>query len=151
MWSAFQLQENWFPPAEPSIKRTHIEKLISGLLSKSEEPQSGSPEEDLNTTHGFDDDIQLAVESNHLGGFHDSTVCQVGQGIEMTLLPSVPTGSTQCTGTSALVLELFEHGSAPESFTHASWGAIESGASIIELNNHAPLTEVLHIRNSRTR
>ncbi|XP_057804969.1 probable ubiquitin-like-specific protease 2B [Salvia miltiorrhiza] len=139
------LQEDWFPPAEPSIKRTHIELLISGLLnSKSEEclPSGGSgmhSPEDLNTTHGFDDDIQFTVKSGPpLGGFHESSLCEVGKGIEMTLLPT-SSASTQCTKTSGLVLK--ELLSAPESFTDAPWGALESRQSPFELKSPASLTE----------
>ncbi|XP_047972797.1 probable ubiquitin-like-specific protease 2B isoform X4 [Salvia hispanica] len=144
------LQEDWFPPAEPSIKRTHIETLISGLLdSESEEClQSGrsgmhSPK-DLNTNHGFDDGIQLTLKSGPpLGGSQESSLYEVGQGIEMTLLPTSSARSTQCTKTSGLVLkELFKQESTPESFTDVPWGALESRTSIFELKSPASLPEV---------
>lgn len=148
----FQLQEDWFPPAEPSIKRTHIENLISGLLeSKSEEclPSGGSGmhcPEDLNITHGFDNDIQFTVKSGPLGGCLQSSLCEDGQGIEMTLLPTSPARSTQCTRTSELVLkELFKQGTGPESFTDAPWEALGRRASIFGLNSPASLMEVLQI------
>ncbi|XP_047972793.1 probable ubiquitin-like-specific protease 2B isoform X1 [Salvia hispanica] len=143
------LQEDWFPPAEPSIKRTHIETLISGLLdSESEEClQSGrsgmhSPK-DLNTNHGFDDGIQLTLKSGPpLGGSQESSLYEVGQGIEMTLLPTSSARSTQCTKTSGLVLkELFKQESTPESFTDVPWGALESRTSIFELKSPASLPE----------
>ncbi|XP_042017396.1 probable ubiquitin-like-specific protease 2B isoform X2 [Salvia splendens] len=146
------LQEDWFPPAEPSIKRTHIETLISGLLdSKSEEclPSGGngmhSPE-DLNATHGFDNAIQFAVKSSpRLDGFHESSLCEVGQGIELTLLPTSSARSTQCTKTSGLVLkELFKQESTPESFADAPWEALESKASMFELKSPASFPEYVY-------
>ncbi|KAL1566415.1 Ulp1 peptidase [Salvia divinorum] len=139
------LQEDWFPPAEPSIKRTHIETLISGLLDSTSEEclpsgRSGmhSPK-DLNTTHGFDDSIQLTLKSGPpLGGFHESSLCEFGQGIEMTLLPTSSARSTQYTKTSGLVLkELFKQASTQESFTDVPWGTLESRASILELKSPA--------------
>lgn len=135
------------------MKRTHIERLISSLLdTKSEEyPPSGgsgrhcSPEE-LNTSHRHEDDSQFTVKSDPLGGCHESSMCQVGQGIEMTLLPTSSARSTQCTRTSGLVLkELFKQVSAPESFTDAPWGALESRASLYEFKSPAPLIEVLQM------
>ncbi|KAH6797239.1 hypothetical protein C2S52_021793 [Perilla frutescens var. hirtella] len=142
------LQEDWFPPAEPSVKRTDIERLISDMLdTKSEEcpPSDGSgmhcSPEDLNTSHGFEDDIQLTVKSGPLGGCHERSLCQVGQGIEMTLLPTSPARSTQCTKSSGLVLELFQQVSAPESYTDPPWGALESRASLYELKSPAPMME----------
>ncbi|XP_042013307.1 probable ubiquitin-like-specific protease 2B isoform X6 [Salvia splendens] len=146
------LQEDWFPPAEPSIKRTHIETLISGLLdSKSEEclPSGGSgmhSPEDLNATHGFDNAIQFAVKSPPpLDGFHESSLCEVGQGIELTLLPTSSARSTQCTKTSGLVLkELFKQESTPESFADAPWEALESKASMFELKSPASFPEYVY-------
>ncbi|KAL1541724.1 Ulp1 peptidase [Salvia divinorum] len=143
------LQEDWFPPAEPSIKRTHIETLISGLLdSKSEEclPSGGSgmhSPEDLNATHGFDNDIQFAVKSGPpLGAFHESSLCEVSQGIELTLLPTSSARSTQCTKASGLVLkDLFKQVSTPESFADSPWGTLESKASMFELKSPASLPE----------
>lgn len=86
-----------------------------------------------------------------MGGFHESSLCQVGQGIEMTLLPTISTRSTQCTDTSGLVLkELFKQGSVPESFADESWGSQENRASILELKKSAPPTEVLQLHNCRT-
>ncbi|XP_047954639.1 probable ubiquitin-like-specific protease 2B isoform X3 [Salvia hispanica] len=143
------LQEDWFPPAEPTIKRTHIETLISGLLdSKSEEclASGGSgmhSPEDLNDTHGFDNAIQFAVKSPPpLDGFPESSLCEVGQGIELTLLPTSSARSTQCTKTSGLVLkELFKQESTPESFVDAPWEALESKASMFELKSPASFPE----------
>ncbi|KAL3619599.1 hypothetical protein CASFOL_034511 [Castilleja foliolosa] len=131
------LQPNWFPPGEASMKRTRIEKLINDLLDTQSEDchlSSGSgmnfPPEGLNTTHGYDN------------RFHESSIRQIDQGIEMTLLPDSSTRSTQCNTTSELVLkELFIQPSDPEPYNNSSWEALGSRASVHEFKRPISLTE----------
>lgn len=153
VYLCFQLQADWFPPGEASMKRTHMERLINGLLDiKSEDcPPSGgsgmhcSPE-DLNTTHDYEDGVEFSGKSGPLSGCYESSLYQVRRGIEMTLLPASSVRSSQCTGTSGLVLkELFKQASASKSFNDIPWGALESRASLYEFKKPSPLTEVLQI------
>ncbi|GFP89554.1 probable ubiquitin-like-specific protease 2b [Phtheirospermum japonicum] len=131
------LQPDWFPPGEASMKRTRIEKLINDLLDTQSEdcpPFGGSgmncPPEGLNATHGYDNSCP------------ESSIRQIDQGIEMTLLPDSSTRSMQCNRTSGLVLkELFKQASAPEPFHDASWGALGNKASIHEFKRPVILTE----------
>ncbi|PIM97701.1 Ulp1 peptidase [Handroanthus impetiginosus] len=140
------LQADWFPPVEASLKRAHIERLIKGLLdtqSKDGSPSGGSGRhcspEGLNS---HENDVPVSVENGPFRGFGESSLCEVSQGIEMTLLPASTITSTECTRTSGLVLkELFKQASTSESFNDAPWGALESREPLHEFKKPVPLTE----------
>lgn len=142
-WLCFQLQADWFPPGEASLKRTHIEKLINDMLdTKSQDcPHGGN---NMNTTHGYEEGVEFSVKSGPLSSYPESSLSQHGLGIEMTLLPASSVRTTQCTRTSGLVFkELFKQVSSSEPFEDANWGAFENRASFNEFKRPASLIEVL--------
>ncbi|KAK4434248.1 putative ubiquitin-like-specific protease 2B [Sesamum alatum] len=143
------LQADWFPPGEASMKRAHIERLINGLLDTQSEdccPSGGngmhfSPE-GPNSAHGYENGVEFSAKSGPLRGCHESSLHQIEQGIEMTLLPASSIRNAQCTQSSGLVLkELFKQASASETFDRAAWGAFESRASLHEFKRPVSLSE----------
>ncbi|KAL6573243.1 hypothetical protein OROHE_001702 [Orobanche hederae] len=133
------LQEDWFPPGEASMKRTRIERLINDLLDTQSEdcpPFGGSgmhcSPEGPKTTHGYGNGVECLVKSSPLSGCREISPRQVDQGVGMTLLPPLSTG-TQCKRTASV--------SAPEPFNDAPWGVFGNGDSIHELKRPVHLTE----------
>ncbi|XP_019059259.1 PREDICTED: probable ubiquitin-like-specific protease 2B isoform X2 [Tarenaya hassleriana] len=98
---------NWFPPAEASLKRTLIQKLIFELL------ENRSPEASSEQNQSFDSPV---AEENNMGVEVVSVnmmQSQDGQGIEMTLLERSPTRNLDGGNESGIVLrELFDAGAA---------------------------------------
>ncbi|KAL0308105.1 UNVERIFIED_CONTAM: putative ubiquitin-like-specific protease 2B [Sesamum angustifolium] len=143
------LQADWFPPGEASMKRAHIERLINDLLDTQSEdccPPGGngmhfSPE-GPNSAHGYENGVEFSAKSSSLRGCHESSLHQLEQGIEMTLLPASSIRNAQCNQSSGLVLkELFKQASASETFDHAAWGAFEGRASLHEFKRPVSLSE----------
>ncbi|KAK4387681.1 putative ubiquitin-like-specific protease 2B [Sesamum angolense] len=143
------LQADWFPPGEASMKRAHIERLINDLLDTQSEdccPPGGngmhfSPE-GPNSAHGYENGVEFSAKSGSLRGCHESSLHQVEQGIEMTLLPASSIRNAQCNQSSGLVLkELFKQASASETFDRAAWGAFEGRASLHEFKRPVSLSE----------
>ncbi|KAI9394909.1 hypothetical protein POPTR_005G155600v4 [Populus trichocarpa] len=108
------LNGDWFPPAEASLKRTLIQRLISELLQNcsrevsssgcSSEQQSNFPE-----INGKESGLELVSDRYSPDG-----ACRVnlsssdhGQGIEITLLGVSPMRNSHCVNDPGLVLREF--------------------------------------------
>ncbi|XP_050251174.1 probable ubiquitin-like-specific protease 2B isoform X5 [Quercus robur] len=108
------LDVNWFPPAEASLKRTLIQKLISVLL-KNHSPEISSAacsDEDGPFEFPENNKSETGVEflsqrcSPAIAPQGNLSSSQAGQGIEMTVL-SVSSISSQCVNDTGLVLKEF--------------------------------------------
>ncbi|CAN8311811.1 unnamed protein product [Cochlearia groenlandica] len=106
---------NWFPPAEASLKRTLIQKLISELLENrsrevrnEEEHSCGSPVP-VNNNTGID---VLSERCTPLIDCNENmTQTQDDQGIEMTLLERSSMKNMQAVNDTGMVLrDLFDSG-----------------------------------------
>ncbi|KAK9994292.1 hypothetical protein SO802_023995 [Lithocarpus litseifolius] len=114
------LDVNWFPPAEASLKRTLIQKLIFALL-KNRSPEVSSAacsDEDGPSEFPENNKSETVVEflsqrcSPAIAPQGNLSSSQAGQGIEMTVL-SVSSISPQCVNDTGLVLkEFLESGAA---------------------------------------
>ncbi|XP_012838859.1 PREDICTED: probable ubiquitin-like-specific protease 2B isoform X1 [Erythranthe guttata] len=132
--SAKFLQADWFPPGEASMKRSHIERLINGLL----DTQSEVP----NTTDVHQSGVDLSVKPGPLSYCLENSPCHTGQGIEMTLLPASSIENTRCTKTSGLIFnDLYKQPSTSEPFNDTPWEALESRPSLNEFTTPVHLTE----------
>ncbi|KAJ0586246.1 putative Ulp1 peptidase [Helianthus annuus] len=87
------LNVDWFPPAEASLKRTVIQKLVYDLL---ERPALEAPP----SVTANDDNIRKKTAENFFPETcNPSTICQSSQddqGIEISLLPSLSMASEPC-------------------------------------------------------
>ncbi|XP_051118188.1 probable ubiquitin-like-specific protease 2B isoform X2 [Andrographis paniculata] len=140
------LQENWFPPGDASLKRTQIEKLISDLLDPHSEnctPSGGSSlhsvSECPNITDNYENGGGFSMNIAPLSDCHKNSLHPIGQGIEMTLLPSSSARNNLCTTTSGLVLkDLFAQTSASESLSNAHWESLETKpSSLFDFKGHS--------------
>ncbi|THG11679.1 hypothetical protein TEA_016047 [Camellia sinensis var. sinensis] len=129
---AIWLNVDWFPAAEPSLKRVHIEKLINKILEGENSPAACSGKPCASNYQANTNMIKTSVEfiserCTPLKSFHGNlSSSRVGQGIEMTLLPT----SSQCAADSGLVLrEFFEEGVNPGSFFDGQYRTFDRSAS----------------------
>ncbi|XP_058223268.1 probable ubiquitin-like-specific protease 2B [Rhododendron vialii] len=133
------LNGDWFPAAEPSLKRVQIQNLICDILEKENSPAacSGNPCSSVSNYPASNSEIETGVElisercspSKRCRGKLSSS--PEGDGIEITLLPS----SSQCAGDSGLVLrEFFEEGATTGSFLHGQFPTFDRAASFSEFN-----------------
>ncbi|KAF7138762.1 hypothetical protein RHSIM_Rhsim07G0211800 [Rhododendron simsii] len=133
------LNGDWFPAAEPSLKRVQIQNLICEILEKENSPAacSGNPCSSVSNYPASNSEIETGVElisercspSKRCRGKLSSS--PEGDGIEITLLPS----SSQCAGDSGLVLrEFFEEGATTGSFLHGQFPTFDRAASFSEFN-----------------
>ncbi|KAJ6954682.1 ubiquitin-like-specific protease 2B isoform X1 [Populus alba x Populus x berolinensis] len=114
------LNGDWFPPAEASLKRTLIQRLISELLqNRSQEVSSGGcsnePQSDFSEMNGKESGLGLVSERcTPAGACHvNLSSSDPGQGIEITLLEASSVRNSHCVDDSGLVLrEFFEPGVA---------------------------------------
>lgn len=91
----FQLTANWFQPAEASLKRAYIQRLIYDMLdggSCESSPRAGG-DENCTSLHSRSLDENgttlefLSDKSSFSKFFHESAPCsQAGQGLELTML-----------------------------------------------------------------
>ncbi|CAI9757007.1 unnamed protein product [Fraxinus pennsylvanica] len=134
------LTADWFPPGEASIKRAHIERLIYDLCENHSGGSSSSIGSDMHcypngskTTNEYGNAEQLVSEKSvPTQDCHVSSL--VGSGVEMTLLQTSSSRSTQCASNTGLVLrEFFEPGSASGSFIDGHCQAFEHRSSLNEL------------------
>ncbi len=140
---------NWFPPAEASLKRTLIQKLIFELLeNRSLEVSSAACS---------DEDEPSEIPENHKNetgvDFDQSNLSssQASQGIEMTLL-SVSSMSSQCVNDTGLVLKDFLESGATAGSLLGRLPSFDHPSSFFHLNGAMPPIEVLtfrlyHIKN----
>ncbi|XP_010475816.1 PREDICTED: probable ubiquitin-like-specific protease 2B isoform X1 [Camelina sativa] len=109
---------NWFPPAEASLKRTLIQKLIFELLEnrsrevRNEQNQScESPESPVTVNNNTDIEVLSERCSPLIDCNGNMTQMQDDQGIEMTLLERSSMRNTQVANDSGMVLrDLFDSG-----------------------------------------
>ncbi|XP_011016932.1 PREDICTED: probable ubiquitin-like-specific protease 2B isoform X2 [Populus euphratica] len=114
------LNGDWFPPAEASLKRTLIQRLISELLqNRSREVSSGGcsneSESDFSEMNRKKSGLGLVSERcTPAGACHvNLSSSDPGQGIEITLLEASSVRNSHCVDDSGLVLrEFFEPGVA---------------------------------------
>ncbi|XP_051126396.1 probable ubiquitin-like-specific protease 2B isoform X2 [Andrographis paniculata] len=112
------LQSDWFPPAEASMKRVHIERLIKSLLkthSSDHTTFSGRGAQSSLKYPNLITDCENDVKYGPLFGCDESSVCEAGQGNEKTSLPAMSKRSLRYNRTSEFYRkELFEQTSALE-------------------------------------
>ncbi|KDP41478.1 hypothetical protein JCGZ_15885 [Jatropha curcas] len=114
------LNVDWFPPAEASLKRTLIQRLISGLLDNcsrelssgncSDEPESSFPENNVKGNR-----VEFASErcTPTVACHGNLSSSDTSQGIEITLLEASSMRNSDCVNDPGLVLrEFFEPGVA---------------------------------------
>ncbi|KAI9399517.1 hypothetical protein POPTR_002G105700v4 [Populus trichocarpa] len=136
------LNGDWFPPAEASLKRTLIQRLISELLqNRSREVSSGGcsnePQSDFSEMNGKESGLGLVSERcTPAGACHvNLSSSDPGQGIEITLLEASSVRNSHCVDDSGLVLrEFFEPGVAAGSLlTHCP--SFDQSSSYYHLND----------------
>eukprot|EP00257_Ricinus_communis_P013978 XP_015571549.1 probable ubiquitin-like-specific protease 2B isoform X1 [Ricinus communis] len=112
------LNVDWFPPAEASLKRTLIQRLISGLLEHySHEVSSGDcsdkPESNFLENNGKEIRVQFVSErcTQAVACHGNLSSCNANQGIEITLLEASSMRNSDSVNDPGLVLrEFFEPG-----------------------------------------
>jgi sentrin-specific protease 7 len=146
-----QLNGDWFPPAEASLKRTLIQRLISELLqNRSREVSSGGcsiePQSDFSEMNGKESGLGLVSERcTPAGACHvNLSSSDPGQGIEITLLEASSVRNSHCVDDSGLVLrELFEPGVAAGSLLTHCPSFDQSSSYYHHLNDTMSQIEVL--------
>ncbi|KAB5568765.1 hypothetical protein DKX38_002558 [Salix brachista] len=136
------LNGDWFPPAEASLKRTLIQRLISELLQNcSREVSSGGcndvPHSDFSEMNGKESGLGLVSERcTPAGACHvNLSSSDLGQGIEITLLEASSMRNSHCVDDSGLVLrEFFEPGVAAGSLL-AQCPSFDQSSSYYHLND----------------
>ncbi|XP_061967989.1 probable ubiquitin-like-specific protease 2B isoform X1 [Populus nigra] len=136
------LNGDWFPPAEASLKRTLIQRLISELLqNRSREVSSGGccnePQSDFSEMNGKESGLGLVSERcTPAGACHvNLSSSDPGQGIEITLLEASSVRNSHCVDDSGLVLrEFFEPGVAAGSLL-TQCPSFDQSSSYFHLND----------------
>ncbi|KAJ7006942.1 ubiquitin-like-specific protease 2B isoform X1 [Populus alba x Populus x berolinensis] len=136
------LNGDWFPPAEASLKRTLIQRLISELLqNRSREVSSGGcsneRQSDFSEMNGKESGLGLVSERcTPAGACHvNLSSSDPGQGIEITLLEASSVRNSHCVDDSGLVLrEFFEPGVAAGSLL-AQCPSFNQSSSYYHLND----------------
>jgi sentrin-specific protease 7 len=145
-----QLNVNWFPPAEASLKRTLIQRLIFELLeNRSSEASSAAcsdedePSEFLEN-HKNKTGVEFLSErcSPAIAQQGNISGSQAGQGIEMTLL-SASSMSSQCVNNEGLVLKEFLESGASAGSLFERFPSFGHPSSYYHLNGAISPTEVL--------
>ncbi|XP_023644681.1 probable ubiquitin-like-specific protease 2B isoform X2 [Capsella rubella] len=106
---------NWFPPAEASLKRTLIQKLIFELLENRSREVSNEQDQSCESPVTVNNNTGMEVLSERCSPLIDSNgnigQLQDDQGIEMTLLERSSMRNTQAANDSGMVLrDLFDSG-----------------------------------------
>ncbi|KAF3971118.1 hypothetical protein CMV_005247 [Castanea mollissima] len=142
------LDVNWFPPAEASLKRTLIQKLISELL-KNRSPEVSSAacsDEDELSEFPVNNKSETGVEffsqrcSPAIAPQCNLSSSQAGQGIEMTVL-SVSSISSQCVNDTGLVLKEFLESGATAGSLLGRLPSFDHPSSYYHLNGPMSATE----------
>jgi len=131
------LNGDWFPAAEPSLKRVQIQNLIREILENENSPAacSGNPCSSISNYPVSNSEIETGVElisercSPSKRGRGKSSSSPAGDRIEITLLPS----SSQFAGDSGLVLrEFLEEGATAGSFLDGQFPTFDRQESFSE-------------------
>lgn len=116
---SFQLNIDWFPPSEASLKRARMKKLIQELVDD-HSPVTPEP--------ASSDGLAFLSGRSSLSGIGDnnSFLPTVEPGIEMNLLERTPTNDVQFGNDQGSVYrEFFEPGSTAETFPHEQYRAFD--------------------------
>ncbi|CAI0406026.1 unnamed protein product [Linum tenue] len=146
------LSGDWFHPAEASLKRTLIQKLIAELLeNRDKEGISsggvGGKAQTIFPDDGKESGVEFVARNfpPTVGGHGNSSSFPGGQGIEMTILEtSSSVRNSECiVGDPNLVLrELFQPEVAAAGSLHAQCSSFEPSSSYYHLNEDVEPMEV---------
>lgn len=144
-----QLNVNWFSPAEASLKRTLIQRLIFGLLKSSPEVSSAAcsdeeapPEFPVNNKNETCLEFLSGRGSPSIDHQDNISSCQAQPGLEMTLL-SASSMSSQCVNNSGLVLKEFLESGATAGSLLGQYSSFDHPSSYYQLNGAISPSEVL--------
>ena len=144
----YQLNSNWFPPSEASLKRALIQRLIFDLLDKRSGEVSLSPssdEDELPEINEKDVGVEfVSARCNPILSCQENLASsRAEQGIEMTLLSASSIGDSHCVNDSGLVLkDLFDPGASDGSLI-GQCQSFDQKSSYYRLNGAISLMEVL--------
>lgn len=144
----YQLNSNWFPPSEASLKRALIQRLIFNLLEKRSGEVSLSPssdEDELPEINEKDVGVEfVSARCNPVLSCQENLASsRAEQGIEMTLLSASSIGDSHCVNDSGLVLkDLFDPGASAGSLI-GQCQSFDQKSSYYRLNGAISLMEVL--------
>ncbi|KAB1204169.1 hypothetical protein CJ030_MR8G025877 [Morella rubra] len=135
------LNVNWFPPAEASLKRSLIQRLIFELLERHspEVSSAGCSDEDEPSDFPANNKNETCMEffSERCGPAmaHQGNISnpQAGSGIEMTLL-SASSMNSQCVNNSGLVLKEFLESGATAGSLFGQYPSFDHPSSYYRLN-----------------
>lgn len=140
---------NWFSPAEASLKRTLIQRLIFGLLKSSPEVSSAAcsdeeapPEFPVNNKNETCLEFLSGRGSPSIDHQDNISSCQAQPGLEMTLL-SASSMSSQCVNNSGLVLKEFLESGATAGSLLGQYSSFDHPSSYYRLNSAISPSEVL--------
>lgn len=145
-----QLNANWFSPAEASLKRTLIQRLIYDIL-KSRSPEVSSAacsDEDEPSEFPVKNKNETCVEflskrcNPSIVYDGNKSSCQAGPGIEMTLL-SASSMSSQCANNSGMVLTEFLESGATAGSLLGQYPSCDHQSSYYHLSGAISTSEVL--------
>ncbi|KAG6705187.1 hypothetical protein I3842_07G168500 [Carya illinoinensis] len=135
------LNVNWFSPAEASLKRTLIQRLIFGLLKSSPEVSSAAcsdeeapPEFPVNNKNETCLEFLSGRGSPSIDHQDNISSCQAQPGLEMTLL-SASSMSSQCVNNSGLVLKEFLESGATAGSLLGQYSSFDHPSSYYRLNS----------------
>ncbi|ESQ35898.1 hypothetical protein EUTSA_v10006645mg [Eutrema salsugineum] len=136
---------NWFPPAEASLKRTLIQKLIFELLENRSREVSNEQNQSCESPKPINNNTGVEVLSERCTPLIEGNMTQTqdDQGIEMTLLERSSMRNMQAVNDSGMVLrDLFDSGA---SNTGSLLGQIQQTfgepSSFYHLSNNSLATE----------
>ncbi|KAF8108020.1 hypothetical protein N665_0115s0034 [Sinapis alba] len=143
---------DWFPPAEASLKRTLIEKLIFELLENrsreviNEQNQSGESPVPVNNNTGIEVLSGRCTPLIDCNG--NMTQTQDEQGIEMTLLERSSMRDMQAANDSGMVLrDLFDSGANTGSLLGQLQQTFQEPSSFYHLSNNSLATEQVEMES----
>lgn len=149
-----QLYLNWFPPAEASLKRTLIQKLIFELLENRSREVSNEQNQSCESPVHVNNNTGIEVLSERCNPLIDCngnmTQTQDDQGIEMTLLERSSMRSVQPADDSGMVLrDLFDSGANNTgSLLGQLQQTFEEPSSFYDLRNNSLAGEVQKIQGA---
>ncbi|KAF8110072.1 hypothetical protein N665_0088s0083 [Sinapis alba] len=138
---------NWFPPAEASLKRTLIEKLIFELLENRSREVNNEQNQSCESPVPLNNNTGIEVLSGRCAPLVDCngsmTQTQDDQGIEMTLLERSSMRNMQAVNDSGMVLrDLFDSGANNTgSLLGQLQQTFEEPSSFYNLGNNSSATE----------
>uniref|UniRef100_M4DU03 Ubiquitin-like protease family profile domain-containing protein n=1 Tax=Brassica campestris TaxID=3711 RepID=M4DU03_BRACM len=138
---------NWFPPAEASLKRTLIEKLIFELLENRSREVNSEQNQSCESPVALNNNAGIEVLSGRGGVDCNGSMTQLqdDQGIEMTLLERSSMKNMQAVNDSGMVLrDLFDSGANNTgSLLGQLQQTFEEPSSFYHLGNSSLASEVL--------